>query len=98
MDSVEFHREPPTNLATMVLAFGGWIDAGEAVTGAMRYLVRHLSATPLASIDPEAFFDFTKVRPVVRLTADGDRTIRWPRSQFLTWQPSENRPGLLLFR
>jgi proteasome assembly chaperone (PAC2) family protein len=98
MDYVEFHREPPTNLRTMVVAFGGWIDAGEAVTGAMRYLVRHLSASSLASIDPEEFFDFTKVRPVVRLTADGQRTIRWPRSEFFIWQPPESRAGLLLFR
>jgi len=82
----------------MVVAFGGWIDAGEAATGAMRHLVRQLSASPLASIDPEDFFDFTKVRPVVRLTADGERTIRWPRSAFWTWQPPESRAGLLLFR
>src|SRR5215831_288337 len=98
MDSVEFHREPPSNLPTMVTAFGGWIDAGEAVTGAMRYLVRQLSAAPLASIDPEDFFDFTQVRPVVRLTAEGERVIRWPRSAFWTWQPPEGRAGLLLFR
>src|SRR5438445_9452280 len=98
MDAVEFHCEPPSNLSTMVVAFGGWIDAGEAVTGAMRYLVRQLSAAPLASIDPEEFFDFTKVRPVVRLTTAGERTIRWPRSAFWTWQPPEGRAGLLLFR
>jgi len=41
----------------MVTAFGGCIDAGEAATGAMRSLVRQLSAVPLASIDPEDFFD-----------------------------------------
>jgi len=98
MDSVEFDREPPSNLPTMVTAFGGWIDAGEAATGAMRYLVRQLSASPLASIDPEDFFDFTKVRPVVRLTAEGERVIRWPRSAFWTWQPPEGGAGLLLFR
>jgi proteasome assembly chaperone (PAC2) family protein len=98
MDSVEFHCEPPSNLPTLVVAFGGWIDAGEAVTGAMRSLVRQLSASPLASIDPEDFFDFTKVRPVVRLTAEGQRTIRWPRSAFWTWQPPESGAGLLLFR
>jgi proteasome assembly chaperone (PAC2) family protein len=98
MDAVEFHREPPANVPTMVVAFGGWIDAGEAATGAMRYLVRQLSASPLASIDPEDFFDFTQVRPVVRLTAEGERAIRWPRSAFWTWQPPEDRAGLLLFR
>jgi proteasome assembly chaperone (PAC2) family protein len=98
MDEVEFHREPPSNIPTMVVAFGGWIDAGEAATGAMRSLVRQLAATPLAAIDPEEFFDFTQVRPVVRLSADGQRIIRWPRSAFWTWQPLAGHAGLLLFR
>jgi proteasome assembly chaperone (PAC2) family protein len=98
MDYVEFHREPPTNVPTMIVAFGGWIDAGEAVTGAMRYLIRHLPAVHLASIDSEEFFDFTKVRPVVRITAEGQRAIRWPRIEFFIWQPSEGHTGLLLFR
>ncbi len=60
MDEVAFHREPPSTIPTMVVAFGGWIDAGEAATGAMRALVRELSAAPLAAIDPEDFFDFTR--------------------------------------
>jgi proteasome assembly chaperone (PAC2) family protein len=98
MDEVEFHREPPTNVPTMVTAFGGWIDAGEAATGAMRFLVRQLAAVPLASIDPEDFFDFTQVRPVVRLTAAGERIIRWPRNAFWLWQPPAGGAGLLLFR
>ena len=98
MDEVEFHREPPTDVPTMVTAFSGWIDAGEAATDAMRFLVRQLTAAPLASMDPEDFVDFTQVRPVVRLSAEGERTIRWPRSAFWTWQPPEGRAGLLLFR
>ena len=98
MDEVEFHREPPSNLPTLVTAFGGWIDAGEAATSAMRFLVRQLAAEPLAEIDPEDFVDFTQVRPVVRLTAAGERTIRWPRNAFWTWQPPVGGAGLLLFR
>src|SRR2546426_8330692 len=98
MDSVEFHCEPPSNVSTMVTAFGGWIDAGEAATGAMRSLVRQLAAVPLASIDPEDFVDFTQVRPVVRLTAEGERRIRWPRIALWTWQPPAGGAGLLLFR
>ena len=98
MEEVTFHGEPPSNLPTMVVAFGGWIDAGEAATGALRYLVRQLAATPLASIDPEDFCDFTQLRPVVRLSAEGERTIRWPRSAFWMWQPPAGGAGLLLFR
>ena len=98
MDDIEFYGEPPSNIPTMVVAFGGWVDAGEAATGAMRYLVRQLAATPLASIDPEDFCDFTQLRPVVRLSAAGERTIRWPRIAFWTWQPPAGGAGLLLFR
>ena len=103
MDHLEFHREPPTNLTTLVIGFGGWIDAGEAATGTIRHLVRHLSAPRLASIDPESFFMFTQTRPMSRYNAAGEREIRWPRSEFYTWQPSEDQAaegqeGLLLFR
>jgi len=98
MDEVAFHREPPSTIPTMVTALSGWIDAGEAATDAMRFLVRQLAAEPLATIDLEDFIDFTQVRPVVRLTAEGERTIRWPRSAFWLWQPREPRAGLLLFR
>ena len=96
MDHVEFDREPPANLTTMVMAFGGWIDAGQAATGALRHLVRDLSATRLAWIDPEQFFVFTQERPEVRLRPDGERDIHWPRSEFFAWHPN-GRDGLLLF-
>src|SRR5438128_5851176 len=98
MDDIEFHGEPPSNIPTMVVAFGGWVDAGDAATGALRSLVRQLAATPLATIDPEEFVDFTTIRPVVRLSAEGERTIRWPRIAFWTWQPPAGGAGLLLFR
>src|SRR5215470_10049427 len=68
MDDITFHSEPPSNTPTMVVAFGGWVDAGEAATSALRFLVCQLAATPLATIDPEAFVDFTTLRPIVRLS------------------------------
>ena len=98
MDNVEFDREPPANLTTMVMAFGGWIDAGRAATGALRHLARDLRATRLARIVPEEFFVFTQERPEVRLRPDGGREIRWPRSEFLSWRPEDGQDGLLLFR
>ena len=95
--AVEFDREPPTNLTTLVVAFGGWIDAGRAATGALRHLVSDLGAARLAQISPEEFFVFTQERPEVRLRADGGRDIHWPRSEFFAWDPREGRDGLLLF-
>ena len=97
MDQVEFDRDPPTNLTTMVMAYGGWIDAGQAATGALRHLVRDLSAPRLARIDPESFFVFTQERPDVKMREDGGRDIHWPRSEFFACHPWEGRDGLLLF-
>jgi proteasome assembly chaperone (PAC2) family protein len=97
MDHVEFDHEPPANLTTMVIAFGGWIDAGQAATGALRHLVRDLPAARLARIDPEEFFVFTQERPEVQLRPDGDRDIHWPKSEFFAWSPGDGRDGLLLF-
>ena len=97
MDNVQFDREPPTNLTTMVIAFGGWIDAGRAATGALRHLVRDLPAARVAGIVPEEFFVFTQERPEVKLRADGGRDIIWPQSEFFAWSPEGDREGLLLF-
>ena len=47
MDEVAWHGEPPATIPTMVTALSGWIDAGEAATDAMRFLVRRLAAEPL---------------------------------------------------
>lgn len=97
MDHVEFDREPPANLTTLVLAFGGWVDAGQAATGALRQLVRDLSATRVACLDPEHFFVFTQERPEVKMKGDGERDITWPRSEFFACPPADGREGLLLF-
>jgi proteasome assembly chaperone (PAC2) family protein len=97
MDHVEFEHEPRADLTTMVMAFGGWIDAGRAATGALRHLASDLGAVRLARIDPEEFFVFTQERPEVRLRPDGDRDIHWPLSEFSAWHPGDGRGGLLLF-
>jgi proteasome assembly chaperone (PAC2) family protein len=97
MQTVEFDREPPRNLSTLVMAFGGWIDAGRAATGALRHLVRDLPAERVARINAEEFFMLTQERPEVRLRDDGEREIHWPRSEFFAWAPAGGGDGLLLF-
>src|SRR5467141_1821398 len=99
MDHVAFDREPPATLTTMVMAFGGWIDAGRAATGALRHLISDLGAERLALIDAEEFFVLTQQRPEVRLRPDGEREIQWPRSEFFAWRGLREAGGngLLLF-
>jgi proteasome assembly chaperone (PAC2) family protein len=64
----------------MVCAFNGWNDAGEAASAAVSFIRGSFDAEQVASIDPEEFFDFTAVRPTVRLTEGVTREIDWPSS------------------
>ena len=53
MDHVEFDREPPTSLTTLVMAFGGWIDAGRAATVTVnRFLFARSTLAPLRKPAP----------------------------------------------
>lgn len=97
MPEITYHRALPPTVTTMVMAFGGWIDAGEAATSALNHLVHHLKAPRLASFDAEDFFVLTQSRPTVRLNTEGERDIRWPQSEFFVAQPPDSPTGLLLF-
>ena len=73
---------PSLRSPVLVMAFGGWNDAGQAATLAVRFLLEGWSAERFASIDPEEFFDFTTARPRVHLTPDWQRELEWPSNSF----------------
>ncbi|MCS7207216.1 MAG: PAC2 family protein [Dehalococcoidia bacterium] len=97
MESLIVHTMPRLTHPVLITAFAGWPDAQEGATYAVRYLVRHLGATACASIDPEEFYDFQRVRPVVYLNERGERVIHWPSNDFYAWQGEGAPFGLLLF-
>src|SRR5436190_10437312 len=70
-------REP-----ILVCAFKGWNDAGEAASAAVQFLCEAFDADPVATIDPENYYDFTAVRPTVRLVEGAARAIDWPENSF----------------
>ena len=81
MDHVRWLAEesvPPLRSPTVIYAFTGWNDAGDAASTAVRTLIERWDATAIAEIDPEPFTDFATIRPHVRLN-DGRRTIVWPK-------------------
>jgi proteasome assembly chaperone (PAC2) family protein len=79
---LQFHDDPELNRPVLVAAFRGWNDAGDAASFAAQHLERVWGATPLASIDPEDFFDFQATRPQVELVDGETRKITWPENDF----------------
>lgn len=81
MDAVRWLRRPRLRRPVLLAAFEGWNDAADAASTAAHYLAEALEAEPVATIDPEDFYDFTVVRPQVRLVDGLTREIRWPEPQ-----------------
>lgn len=67
---------------SLICAFAGWNDGGEAATIAARYLSERWKAKVFAHLDPEEFYDFQVTRPTVRLEGGVSRVIDWPQCEF----------------
>jgi|HubBroStandDraft_1064217.scaffolds.fasta_scaffold141327_2 proteasome assembly chaperone (PAC2) family protein len=97
MEALHWQNRPSLNGPVMVAAFRGWTDAGGAASSAATYLADQWNARPFATVDAEDFYDFTSLRPQVRLTDDGVREIVWPENRFLaTAVPGGSRDVVFL--
>ena len=81
MEHVVWSRRPALTEPTMIAAFAGWNDAGDAATLAVRHLIEQWRAEPIASIDPEEYYDFQATRPQVHLVDGHTRRISWPANE-----------------
>ncbi len=96
MDHVVWNDRPQLVEPTLIAAFSGWNDAGDAATVAVRYLSRRFESREFASIDPESFFDFSIQRPVLRLGPDGRRELEWPGNGFSHLNLDDGRDVIIL--
>jgi predicted ATP-grasp superfamily ATP-dependent carboligase len=82
MTDLIWRERPKLRAPVMVCAFKGWNDAGEAASAALSYIKGSFDAEDVGGIDPEEFYDFTAVRPMVKLTEGSVREIDWPENSF----------------
>jgi proteasome assembly chaperone (PAC2) family protein len=81
----------------LIAAFEGWNDAGEAASTALEHLELSWDATPLASIDPEEYYDFQVTRPHVRQADGVTRKIEWQTTRLSVAQlPGTDRHVVLV--
>src|SRR5919106_3281666 len=79
----------------LIVAFAGWNDAGNAATHAAQFLIQRLQTRRFASIDPEEFYNFTELRPQVRLRDGLYREISWPANDFFYTSTAALRRSLV---
>jgi proteasome assembly chaperone (PAC2) family protein len=88
---------PHLRSPVLVCAFRGWNDAAAAASTALATIGNALDAEPIATIDPEEFFDFQSTRPNVILEDGETRRIEWPANDFAYCRvPNADRDLVLL--
>jgi proteasome assembly chaperone (PAC2) family protein len=72
----------------MIVAFSGWSDAGESATGALTHIMENLdiridgpSPILISEYDPEDFYDFQVIRPMMTIDDSQVRSVNWPSTQ-----------------
>ena len=92
----------------MVIAFGGWSDAGEAATGVITHLLSELgssdsenidisNSTLLGEVDSEDYYDFQVNRPLIFVDSSMIRSLTWPGVQiFGVRNPDGDRDFVLV--
>jgi len=82
MEEVRWSDRPKLRRPVMIAAFEGWNDAAESASTAVDYLGTAWNERTFADLDPEEFYDFTVVRPEVRLIDGVTREINWRTTRF----------------
>jgi proteasome assembly chaperone (PAC2) family protein len=87
---MEIHQIPSLRSPIMMIAFGGWSDAGEAATGVINHLLSTLASESdspefapqlIAEVDSEDFYDFQVNRPLIFVDDSMIRSLTWPGVQ-----------------
>ena len=97
MEYIHYLSEPVLRDPVVIAALGGWNDAADAATTAIKFLIDRWKPTKFAEIDIEDFFVFTETRPTIKYVDGIQRTIIWPNCQFLSHQTPELSHDIILY-
>jgi proteasome assembly chaperone (PAC2) family protein len=106
---VEIYEIPALRSPIMVIAFGGWSDAGEAATGVITHLLTTLgssdsegvdshNSTLIAEVDSEDFYDFQVNRPLIFVDSSMIRSLTWPGVQIFGVRSPDGVRDFILVR
>lgn len=86
MTFIEYSQELELRNPVLVAALGGWNDAADAATTAIKFLIERWKPLRFGEIDGEEFFLYTETRPTIQMgkgTQGAQRKLIWPGGRFL---------------
>jgi len=97
MSPIQYYKQLELRDPVVIAAFGGWSDAADSASTAVKFLVDRWNSEKIAEIEIEDFYVFTETRPTVRFGDGMQRTIIWPSNQFLAQHMEDLERDVILF-
>ena len=97
MEYIHYQSQPELRDPVAIVALGGWNDAADSATTAIKFLIDRWKPTKFAEIDIEEFFVFTETRPTIKYVDGIQRSIIWPSGQFLAYQAPDLPHDIILY-
>lgn len=88
----------------MLIAFGGWSDAGEASTGVINHLLSSFESSGISSgeliaeINSEDYYDYQVNRPLILINDSMVRSLTWPGVQVFALPFPQGDRDIILVR
>jgi len=95
-DLITYYQMPQLNSPVLMVAFGGWSNAGNTAIKTIEYIIRKKRATLLAELDPDSFFQYTQNRPVITIKEGKLRDVRLSKTSFYFFFNEEGDHDLIL--
>jgi len=97
-DGIHINELPQLNKPVLIAGFDGWGNALNISNGMVAYLIRHLSATKFADLDPDAFYRYDEQRPVVDIVEGRLNTLTPPSGSFYAVETGENQSDIVILK
>lgn len=86
MEGIILYETPELHRPCLVAGFSGWGNAAEVSTGVVTYLKTKLEACKFARINPEEFYDFSILRPLVTIEAGFIKGVEFVDCELFYWR------------
>jgi proteasome assembly chaperone (PAC2) family protein len=82
--------------STIIIGLDGWVNAGNASTLSLSYLISNLGAKKIGEIPPGSFYGYTMRRPTVTIEGGLIKAYEFPRNSIYAWNDKARSLVLLL--
>jgi proteasome assembly chaperone (PAC2) family protein len=97
-DGIQIRESPDMNNPLLIAGFDGWGNALKISSGMADYLIRTLNAQPFAVMDPDTFYRYDEMRPVVHIEEGVMKRFSPPQGVFYAAQTAPDEPDLIILK